>query len=387
MDFLQKIEPYLLSEDVHIQNFVIHLLDDIHQFIPAEWTERLLQNALEFEEKELTNLLQADKFPFNSEAVKLLIQGMKKTDKSRLHLYKRMLENLEPEIALDHQEELKPYVDKSSWDFYRLLHNGDDGQIWEEYRSTTAQLETMNNFNNNLYVRAKLLAKALIKKGYLNESEIDIILKEQVAEPYFGFEGIMAIYVIRLRKLSKYIPILVSLLDRDEDILLEEVADALISFQSDEVVKMVLPYAKNVESSIFAISVLSGTKTAFATKVLKELFYEVEFDDEQDLVFEALCHQLSADALPEIEEYMKNDPVSYMIEIEEKIYGFYKVMGIDHHDLSKWKQIADEKESAFNAEMENDMQFSVDAPLLPKVGRNDPCPCGSGKKYKKCCGA
>ncbi|NLT48197.1 MAG: preprotein translocase subunit SecA, partial [Clostridiales bacterium] len=23
----------------------------------------------------------------------------------------------------------------------------------------------------------------------------------------------------------------------------------------------------------------------------------------------------------------------------------------------------------------------------PTVGRNDPCPCGSGKKYKKCCGA
>ena len=22
---------------------------------------------------------------------------------------------------------------------------------------------------------------------------------------------------------------------------------------------------------------------------------------------------------------------------------------------------------------------------LPKIGRNDPCPCGSGKKHKKCC--
>ncbi|MDH2129550.1 SEC-C metal-binding domain-containing protein [Sphingobium yanoikuyae] len=21
-----------------------------------------------------------------------------------------------------------------------------------------------------------------------------------------------------------------------------------------------------------------------------------------------------------------------------------------------------------------------------KIGRNDPCPCGSGRKYKKCCG-
>jgi predicted aspartyl protease len=25
--------------------------------------------------------------------------------------------------------------------------------------------------------------------------------------------------------------------------------------------------------------------------------------------------------------------------------------------------------------------------LAEKIGRNDPCPCGSGKKYKKCCGA
>ncbi len=33
----------------------------------------------------------------------------------------------------------------------------------------------------------------------------------------------------------------------------------------------------------------------------------------------------------------------------------------------------------------------VDGDILPprtevKVGRNDPCPCGSGKKFKKCCG-
>jgi uncharacterized protein len=25
--------------------------------------------------------------------------------------------------------------------------------------------------------------------------------------------------------------------------------------------------------------------------------------------------------------------------------------------------------------------------MQPKVGRNEPCPCGSGKKFKKCCGA
>jgi SWIM/SEC-C metal-binding protein len=29
----------------------------------------------------------------------------------------------------------------------------------------------------------------------------------------------------------------------------------------------------------------------------------------------------------------------------------------------------------------------VEPAISAKVGRNDPCPCGSGKKYKKCCGA
>jgi len=25
--------------------------------------------------------------------------------------------------------------------------------------------------------------------------------------------------------------------------------------------------------------------------------------------------------------------------------------------------------------------------MKQEIGRNDPCPCGSGKKYKKCCGS
>ena len=28
----------------------------------------------------------------------------------------------------------------------------------------------------------------------------------------------------------------------------------------------------------------------------------------------------------------------------------------------------------------------LDFQTRTKIGRNDPCPCGSGKKYKKCCG-
>ena len=38
------------------------------------------------------------------------------------------------------------------------------------------------------------------------------------------------------------------------------------------------------------------------------------------------------------------------------------------------KQLADIKPPAHRPEKQK------------KVGRNDPCPCGSGKKYKRCCG-
>jgi len=34
-------------------------------------------------------------------------------------------------------------------------------------------------------------------------------------------------------------------------------------------------------------------------------------------------------------------------------------------------------------------EMTLDLPIrrsMPKVGRNEPCPCGSGKKYKNCCG-
>jgi preprotein translocase subunit SecA len=50
-------------------------------------------------------------------------------------------------------------------------------------------------------------------------------------------------------------------------------------------------------------------------------------------------------------------------------------------------QTTEERRDIFQ---EEDQDREKKAPVkrdAPKVGRNDPCPCGSGKKFKKCCGA
>ena len=44
----------------------------------------------------------------------------------------------------------------------------------------------------------------------------------------------------------------------------------------------------------------------------------------------------------------------------------------------------DEPENISDLEKLQNPQTTLRKPV--KVGRNDPCPCGSGRKYKKCCG-
>jgi SEC-C motif-containing protein len=59
------------------------------------------------------------------------------------------------------------------------------------------------------------------------------------------------------------------------------------------------------------------------------------------------------------------------------------------------KGMAQEHHERAEFEKEGGKWYFVDGKIVnqkpvtregPRVGRNDPCPCGSGKKYKKCCG-
>ena len=38
------------------------------------------------------------------------------------------------------------------------------------------------------------------------------------------------------------------------------------------------------------------------------------------------------------------------------------------------------------ANKNDNKKLKRDEPITKKIGRNDPCPCGSGKKYKQCHG-
>jgi len=52
------------------------------------------------------------------------------------------------------------------------------------------------------------------------------------------------------------------------------------------------------------------------------------------------------------------------------------------YNLPEWEKILSEER---RKEISKEFRISRMA-VSNKIGRNDPCPCGSGKKYKKCCG-
>jgi SEC-C motif domain protein len=53
-----------------------------------------------------------------------------------------------------------------------------------------------------------------------------------------------------------------------------------------------------------------------------------------------------------------------------------------HHEQSNFR-----REEGLWAYVDGKMNPKGKPRRVEKVGRNEPCPCGSGKKYKKCCGA
>ena len=55
---------------------------------------------------------------------------------------------------------------------------------------------------------------------------------------------------------------------------------------------------------------------------------------------------------------------------------------IKHHELASFEKI-DGKWIFMDGEVPKPKQVIRET---QKVGRNEPCPCGSGKKFKKCCG-
>ena len=85
----------------------------------------------------------------------------------------------------------------------------------------------------------------------------------------------------------------------------------------------------------------------------------------------------------ELENLDENSEIELDIDFEKLLYNMLAADAEYLYTLPQWEEVlpADKIKEIVKA-----FKKSRTVVKGEKIGRNDPCPCGSGKKYKKCCG-
>lgn len=115
---------------------------------------------------------------------------------------------------------------------------------------------------------------------------------------------------------------------------------------------------------------------------LNELAKEYEVDDVTftgflDGINTSLKQELDLDSID------KDSNLEFIVDFEKLYFNMHKAKADWLYNLPHWNEILTEKK---RKEIKKEYNRSTMIINDKKIGRNEPCPCGSGKKYKKCCG-
>lgn len=138
-------------------------------------------------------------------------------------------------------------------------------------------------------------------------------------------------------------------------------------------------YSK-VEGGIYR-KILDNPNEKFTYKI-SDLAKEMKTTDEfvmgfTDGVNDSLNTQL------DLENIGADDEITLDINLEKLYYNMLDAKADYLYEIPAWENILTEEK---REEIQKELKDSRTVRNENKIGRNDPCPCGSGKKYKKCCG-
>jgi preprotein translocase subunit SecA len=85
----------------------------------------------------------------------------------------------------------------------------------------------------------------------------------------------------------------------------------------------------------------------------------------------------------DLDDLTEESELNMKIDFEKLYYNMLNVKADWLYNLPQWDGILSEEKRKDIKKQFNTERIAVSN----KIGRNDPCTCGSGKKFKKCCGA
>ena len=86
----------------------------------------------------------------------------------------------------------------------------------------------------------------------------------------------------------------------------------------------------------------------------------------------------------QLEDIKEDTALDLDVDFEKFFFNMLKADADYLYTLPQWDDVLTEEK---RADIVKEFKRSKTVHKEKVPGRNDPCPCGSGKKYKKCCGA
>ena len=133
---------------------------------------------------------------------------------------------------------------------------------------------------------------------------------------------------------------------------------------------------------VICIKILSDTSVKYSGKAseLASVF------NMSETIFAGFLDGINTSLVTSIDVESVEPDTEIVLDIDfEKLYfNMHEAKADWLYNLKEWDSVlSEEKRKAIVKEFRLSKQFINNS---PKVGPNDPCPCGSGKKYRKCCG-
>ena len=134
------------------------------------------------------------------------------------------------------------------------------------------------------------------------------------------------------------------------------------------------------EQTIYEYILSNRDETVSGT--LKELAERFEIDTKTFIGFmDGINSSLVSDY--DVEALEEDSEISLDVDMEKLYFNMHDAKADWLYGLPQWDKIFD---AETKKRLYREQKQSGTVRKAKKIGRNDPCPCGSGKKYKFCCG-
>ncbi len=317
------------------------------------------------------------------------------------HHIGRLLCHADPKLVMPHKSVIlnSPGLDRelaSQLELRLGLLSTPSDQLWQRLETICRAGKGKMYAKDIAYAEADEITEALARDTSQADRMMELLDKEVDPETESELTW-LEIFLVQMAGSMGYepaIPLIIKKFLIDGELLNEECDRALTKIGTDSVVQAVRDIYLHAPSyfRLYASGIFGDIHSDLAVSAGLELL-SMELDlDLRTWLATALLDQFSTEAIDAARNVLlKDHPDSY--DLKSNLVVACKLMDYDVPELKQWKRELAEPRRPFASrglpppivgDVEDDTQ-EAPVSISVRTGRNDPCPCGSGKKFKKCC--